>query len=92
MAAHKERLRPHHKQRRLAYAQNFLDWTLIDWSRVIFIDEFSICSGDRGRLWVWRLNGTRFEERNINLVSNVERYSVNFIAWYYLAKILRGTN
>ena len=81
VAAIKERLLNFHRERRLNYAQQFIDWTLIDWSRVIFIDEFSICTGDGGRIWVWRENGTRYDERNIASIQNTHRFSVSFIAW-----------
>jgi hypothetical protein len=81
VAAIKERLLENHRESRLIYAQNFINWTVIDWSRVIFIDEFSICTGDRGRIWVWRENGNRYDERNIALIQNTRRYSVSFIVW-----------
>ncbi|CAG2176707.1 unnamed protein product, partial [Oppiella nova] len=53
VAAIKERLRDFHKERRLIYAEQFVNWTLVDWSRVIFIDEFGISTGEGGRVWVW---------------------------------------
>ncbi len=81
MAALKERLSTFHRQQRLIYAEQFVNWTPVDWARVIFIDEFGIGSGDRGRLWVWRERGTRFEERNIATVSHTYRFKVYFIAW-----------
>ncbi len=78
VAAIKDRLRKCHKTRRLSYAKQMINWTLVDWSRVIFI-EFRISSGDSGRLWVWRENGTRYEEQNIALVDHSFRFSVSFI-------------
>ena len=86
VAAIKERLRAFHQERRLIYAEQFINWTLVDWSRVLFIDEFSICTGDRGRIWVWRTNGTRYDERNIRLIQRTRRFSVSFIA-RFLPKI-----
>jgi hypothetical protein len=80
VAAIKERLLEAHKERRLHYANGFVNWSLIDWSRVIFIDEFRISSGDRGKVYVWRVNGTRYEERNIALVNHTYRVNLSFIA------------
>ena len=82
MAALKERLIEQHKTRRLIYSNQMIRWDLIDWSRVIFIDEFKICSGECGRLYVWREDRTRYEERNLSLVSHNYRFSVSFITWY----------
>jgi hypothetical protein len=92
VAAVKERLREWHKERRLVYANAILDWTLVDWARVTFIDEFTIFSGDAGRLWVWRETGTRFDARNIAHVDNVYRHSVSFIALYVVYKFYYNKN
>ncbi len=81
MAAIKERLQAFHRERRLTYANQFINWNLIDWSRVIFIDEFIICTGDADRIWVWRTAGTRYDERNIALIQRTRRFSVGFITW-----------
>ncbi len=82
VAAQKELLTDIHRQRRLQYSEQFSDWNLIDWSRVISIDEFGISSDERGKVYVWRLNGTRFDEQNIALRSRTRRFSISFIAWY----------
>jgi hypothetical protein len=87
VAAVKERLREWHKERRLVYAN-----AILDWARVIFIDEFTICSGDAGKLWVWRETGTRFDARNIAHVDNVYRHSVSFIALYVVYKFYYNKN
>ncbi len=79
VATIRDRLRECHKTRRLSYANQMINWTLVDWSRVIFVDEFRISSGDSGRLWVLRENGTRNEEQNIALVDRSFRLSVSFI-------------
>ncbi len=81
MAAIKERLLQVHIDRRLTYAGDHNDWTLIDWARVIFIDEFMICTGDNGRIWVWRVRGARYHAQNIALTQRTHRFSVSFIAW-----------
>ncbi|CAG2173659.1 unnamed protein product, partial [Oppiella nova] len=83
VAAIKERLRDFHKERRLIYAEQFVNWTLVDWSRVIFIDEFGISTGEGGRVWVWRTRGTRYDERNIRLIQRTQRFSVSFIASFH---------
>ncbi|CAG2166115.1 unnamed protein product [Oppiella nova] len=80
VAAIKERLREFHKERRLIYAEQFVNWTLVDWSRVIFIDEFGISTGEGGRVWIWRTCGTRYDERNLALIQRTRRFSVSFIA------------
>jgi len=80
VAAVKDRLREWHKIRRLTYANQMINWDLVDWSRIIFIDEFRMSSGDSGQLFVWREKGTRYEERNIALVNHTYRLNVSFIA------------
>jgi hypothetical protein len=89
VAAIKDRLRECHKTRRLSYANQMINWTLVDWSRVIFIDEFRISSGDSGRLWVCRENGTRYEERNITLVDRTFRFSVFLYSCEFLYTFIR---
>lgn len=81
VAAQKELLTDIHRQRRLQYSEQLSDWNLINWSRVISIDEFGISSDERGKVYVWRLNGTRFDEQNIALRSRTRRFRVSFIAW-----------
>ena len=80
MAAHKEGLSDEHMERPFDYANEHIDWSLIDWSFGVYIDEFTVCSGDNGRLWVWRTNGTRYNAENIALIQNTRRFSVSFIA------------
>ncbi|CAG2112224.1 unnamed protein product [Medioppia subpectinata] len=65
IAAEKELLTAVHTDRRLLYATNMKDWTVIDWARGIFIDEFCYSTADRGRTWVWREVGTRYDPQNI---------------------------
>jgi hypothetical protein len=74
VAAIKQRLREWHKEARLRYANLMVDWTF-----VIFIDEFHISSARGGRLWVWRENNTRYEERNIAEVNVMNRVTVSFV-------------
>ncbi len=77
MAAIKQRLREWHKEARLRYANLMIDWTFVNWAHVIFIDEFHISSARGGRLWVWRENNTRYEERNIAEVNVTNRVTVS---------------
>ncbi len=86
VAAIKERLLQRHLVGRLTYANNMINWNLVDWSRGIFIDEFTIESGDRGRVWVWRLKGTRYESRNIATVNHTRRFKVSFIVLQVLER------
>src|ERR1700742_466074 len=63
-------------ERRFDYANEHIDWSLINWSFGVFIDEFTVCSGDAGRLWVWRTNGTRYNAENIAIIQNTRRFSL----------------
>jgi hypothetical protein len=81
VAAIKERLLDVHRDRRLNYANEFIDWNLIDWSRVIFIDEFIIPTSDCGRIWVFRTRGQRYADFNIAHAQRTRRFNVKFIAW-----------
>ncbi len=79
IAAIKERLTDAHRIRRLIYAEQHINWNLINWALVLFIDEFSIESGEGGRLWVWRETNTRFAPQNVSSVSHTTRNKVSFI-------------
>lgn len=60
------KLAPRHKQARLQYSRNHVDWTLGDWSRVLFTDESRIClSSDDRRGRVLRRPGERYAQCTI---------------------------
>jgi hypothetical protein len=51
-------LRPQHREKRLAFATKYKDWTLEDWHRVIWSDETKInLFGSDGRYYCWRKDG-----------------------------------
>ena len=49
--------------------------------RVVFVDEKSFRSDQSGRVHVWRPNGTRFSETNVNAVRRSGHISVNMFGW-----------
>lgn len=57
------KLTPHHRQARLTFVRNHLNWTLEQWRSVLFTDETRVClhgSDRRGR--VYRRPGERFAQ------------------------------
>lgn len=62
----KPRLTVQHKVRRLAFAREHADWTIEQWSRVLFSDEsrFRLTNCD-GRLRVWARPGERYRHELI---------------------------
>lgn len=61
------RLLVRHRQDRLRFARDHVNWTRDQWSRVLWTDEsrFSLRSPD-GRERVWRRNGERYAQCNIS--------------------------
>jgi len=58
VARHKRAYTPEEIRKRLAFAEGYKDWTLKEWSRVIFADEKSFYGrGWCGRCWVRRPKG-----------------------------------
>ena len=55
-----------HRQNRVAWAQQHLNWTWRQWRNVIFTDEsrFCISRGD-GRIQIWRRTNQRFADNNV---------------------------
>ncbi len=82
IAAVKEKLEERHKIQRINHAERLLDWGFNDWTKVIFIDEFGISTGDCGRPKIWRLRGTRYDQENIAMRSHQGHKSFTFIARY----------
>lgn len=62
--ARKPFLTQYHKQMRYVFAQSHLNWTLQDWSRVVFSDEKVFRSSSRGALRVYRplKNSDRYDD------------------------------
>lgn len=60
--ARKPYLTDRHKQERLRFAREYLDF---DWGNTVFTDEKTFRSSQKGRLHLWRKNNTRWCEQNI---------------------------
>lgn len=55
-----------HKRDRTTWAQQHQNWTLDDWSRVLFSDESRFClQPDNRRILIWREPGSRNIPRNV---------------------------
>jgi transposase len=81
VAARKVFLREEHKQRRMQFANEFLNQGNEFWNRVVFSDEKTFQSCNNGRLRVYRPRNSRFEEEYTLRSSNSGRFSVNVWAW-----------
>ncbi|KAL1914775.1 uncharacterized protein VTP21DRAFT_8033 [Calcarisporiella thermophila] len=58
-----------HRLRRLQFARKYKDWTIEDWSHVIFSDECQIrIFGDERREWYWKRRDEPLQERHIQPV------------------------
>ncbi|KAJ8952394.1 hypothetical protein NQ318_014485 [Aromia moschata] len=80
VAAHKVFLTEEHKQRRVQFANEFLQENEL-WNNVVFSDEKTFQSSKNGRLRVYRPRNTRFEENYTLRTTNSGRFSVNVWAW-----------
>lgn len=76
--AKKPFLTQRHKEERLSFAQEYLDF---DWETTIFTDEKSFKSCQKGRLHLWRKNNTRWSEGNVRPNTESGRISVNMWGW-----------
>jgi len=77
VAAKKEALTEVNRQRRLAFAQNYLDWNYEDhWQYVLFTDEKTFYSYGQG-MRVWRPKGHRFDRRYIRALKRSGHVSIN---------------
>ena len=57
-------LKPHHRRARMHFAEQYLDWTVEDWKRVIWSDETKINRfGSDGRQWAWKKKGESLSDR-----------------------------
>lgn len=69
-----------HRQRRLAFAQKYREWTVEDWKRVIWSDETKINRfGSDGRQWVWKKKGEGLIEREVQ--GTVKFGGGNIMVW-----------
>ncbi|ENN74724.1 hypothetical protein YQE_08691, partial [Dendroctonus ponderosae] len=49
-----------HKQARLEFAREHVDWVLDDWKKVLFTDEVRVgLKSSDGRVFIWRRPGER---------------------------------
>ncbi|KAH0814129.1 hypothetical protein GEV33_008662 [Tenebrio molitor] len=81
VAARKVFLREEHKERRMQFANEFLNQGNEFWNRVVFSDDKTFQSCNNGRLHVYRPRNSRFEEEYTLRSSNSGRFSVNVWAW-----------
>jgi len=64
-AAKKPLLTPRHKDQRVDFAMNHLDFTDEEWQKVIWMDEKTFSTDKDGRYRVWRTDNTRYDQNNI---------------------------
>jgi transposase len=65
--ARKPFLSRHHRKARLEFALEHQNWTLDDWSRVIWSDESKINRlGSHGRVWVWKRQGSGLTDQQVS--------------------------
>ncbi|KAJ8959650.1 hypothetical protein NQ318_021838 [Aromia moschata] len=80
VAAHKIFLTEEHKQRRVQFANEYLQGNEF-WNNVMFSDEKTFQSSKNERLHVYRSRNTIFEENYTLSTTNSGRFSVNVWAW-----------
>jgi hypothetical protein len=77
IAAKKGLLTEQHKQRRLEFANQFVNWPIDNWFHTICVDECTFCTTNEGLVRVWRPLGTRFDEKYLQYVNRSGRRSVS---------------
>ena len=82
--AEKENLTERHRNRRLVFAQQYVNMDLDYWGRVIFSDEKSFSSTTHGRPHCWRRNGTRYNRENIYEVARSGHVTCSVWGWVHL--------
>lgn len=76
--ARKLKLTQRHKDERLEFARQYLDF---DFQNVVFSDEKTFSSSECGRLTLYRTNNTRYEQRNVIEDRSSGRINVGFWGW-----------
>lgn len=76
--AKKPYLTERHKQERLRFARDYLDF---DWNTAVFSDEKTFKSSQKGRLHLWRKNNTRWCDKNIIPNTESGRITINMWGW-----------
>ena len=61
-----EKLTAHHRALRLKFAEQYLDWVIEDWAKLIFFEEKLSSSTDHEKLYCWRHYNTRYNRSNIH--------------------------
>lgn len=67
-----------HKTQRLEFASKYLNH---NFENVVFVDEKVFCSSACGRLSLWRMGNTRYDERNVLVNNRSGRITLGFWAW-----------
>lgn len=67
-----------HRAARLRFARDYRDF---DFSNAIFSDEKCFKSSQHGRQYLWRVDNTRYEARNLNPNNESGRITVNMWGW-----------
>ncbi|KAL7292707.1 hypothetical protein TKK_0013830 [Trichogramma kaykai] len=70
-----------HKERRLEFAQRYLNLPEEEWRKTIFLDEKVFSTHKDGRALVWRPKNTRYEENYILPRSWNGRHTKCFFGW-----------
>jgi hypothetical protein len=69
-----------HRQRRLAFALKYRNWTVEDWKRVVWSDETKINRfGSDGKQWVWKQKGEGLIQREVQ--GTVKHGGGNIMVW-----------
>ena len=53
------------------------------WKRIIYVDEKTFRSDQRGKLHIWRRNGTAMDPRHLNEVHSSGHVTVNLFGWVW---------
>ncbi len=76
-AAHKESLTRIHKENRLNFANNYVNFSINNWYRTLMVDESTFCTSGYGDTLVRRPLGTRFDEQYLKFVQKSGRWSIS---------------
>lgn len=76
--AKKPKLTDRHKRLRLNFARRYFNF---NFDNVCFVDEKVFTTASDGRLYLWRLNNTRYDERNVIPNRRSGRISFGYWGW-----------